>query len=97
MSSIELPQRRSSVVLRDLGKEAMLYDPERDQIVRLNITARRIWEMCTGEYSLQAIADVLQEEFQFSPSIDLHQDVVATVGQFAGAGLLTNGAETTHN
>ena len=95
MSSLEFPQRRSSVVFRDLGKDAMLYDPERDQIVRINVTARRIWELCTGEHSLQAIEGALQEEYRLGPKIDLHQDVVATVGQFAAAGLLTNQAEET--
>jgi len=46
------------VVLRDLGTEAMLYDPEGDQVVRPNRIARRIWEMCTGQNNLNTIAAV---------------------------------------
>jgi hypothetical protein len=84
------PQKRACVLQRDLGTEAMLYDPERDRVVRLNRTARRIWELCSGQNSLGAIADHLQDEFAFDPGMDLPADVAETVAQFAASGLLTN-------
>jgi len=84
------PQKRAYVLQRDLGTEAMLYDPEGDRVVRLNRTARRIWELCSGQNSLGAIADQLQDEFAFDPSMDLPADVAETVAQFAASGLLTN-------
>jgi hypothetical protein len=76
------------VVLRELGTEAMLYDAEGDKVVRLNRTARRIWEMCSGQHTLDTIVDTLQQEFAVAPRIDLQKDVAATVAQFAAAGLL---------
>jgi Coenzyme PQQ synthesis protein D (PqqD) len=83
------PRKRDSVVLRQLATEAMLYDPEGDRVVRLNVTARRIWELCDGERSLSAITATLENEFQVEASSEISQDVARTVGQFAAAGLLT--------
>jgi hypothetical protein len=85
-----LPQKRASVVQRDLGNEAMLYDPEGDKVVRLNRTACRIWELCNGQCSLDVIAAQLQDEFLFGPGRDLRADVAETVAQFGVAQLLTS-------
>jgi hypothetical protein len=85
-----MPQKRASVVQRDLGTEAMLYDPEGDRVVRLNRTARRIWELCSGQSSLDAITAQLQGEFALDPRTDLRADVAETVARFAASGLLTS-------
>jgi hypothetical protein len=87
---IDTPQRSQSIVQRDLGTEAMLYDPKGDRVVRLNRTARRIWEMCNGQNSLDTIAARLQHEFASDPGVDLRADVAETVARFAASGLLTS-------
>ena len=76
------------MVLRDLGAEAMLYDAVADQVVRLNPTSQRIWELCDGERDLAAIASELREGFDVSGDDDLERDVRETVEAFAQAGLL---------
>jgi pyrroloquinoline quinone biosynthesis protein D len=85
-----VPQKRASVVQRDLGTEAMLYDPDEDRVVRLNPTARRIWELCNGRNSVDTIAAQLRDEFALDSGVDLRADVVEAVVSFAASGLLTS-------
>jgi pyrroloquinoline quinone biosynthesis protein D len=84
------PRRKASVVQRALGTEGMLYDPEGDKVVRLNGTARRIWEMCSGERTLDAIAAALRDELVVEPGTDVLKDVADAVVLFANAGLLAD-------
>jgi hypothetical protein len=84
-----LPRKRASVVLRELGAESMLYDPQGDKVVRLNATARRIWELCDGGKDIPAIAAALQNEFAVDSRADVGRDVAKAVAGFAAAGLLT--------
>jgi hypothetical protein len=71
----------------------MLYDPEGDRVIRLNATARRVWELCGGDRSLDAIARVIEQEFLVETGTDIHQDVARTIAQFAAAGLLANASQ----
>jgi len=84
-----IPRKRAPVVLRELGTESMLYDPEGDKVVRLNTTARRIWELCDGERDIPAIAAAIQNEFAVASGSDVGRDVAKAIAGFAAAGLLT--------
>jgi hypothetical protein len=75
------------LVRRDLGAEAMLYDPSADKVVRLNRTARRIWELCDGRHDVAAIAATIGREFAAGAGADVDGDVRTVVGALAGAGL----------
>ncbi len=85
---LDRPRRRADIVLRDLGPDAMLYDPVGDRVVRLNSTSRRIWQLCDGEHDLAAIAATIAGEFRTPPSADVPEDVAATVRAFGAAQLL---------
>lgn len=82
------PRRRGDVVLRELGREAMLYDPVRDQVVRLNGTSRRIWELCDGARDAAAIEAALRLEFKVPDTADLAADVRAALSALARAGVV---------
>ena len=84
----ERPVRRADVVLRKLGADAMLYDPAADQVVRLNPTSQRIWELCDGEHDLSRITAALRGEFEVAPDVALESDVRRTLAAFVQAGLL---------
>jgi len=90
--SFDFPRKRTSVVLRELGTESMLYDPEGDKVVRLNTTARRIWDLCDGDRDIPAIAAAIQSEFAVGSGADVGRDVAKAVAGFAAAGLLTEEA-----
>jgi hypothetical protein len=87
--AFHFPRKRASVVLRELGAESMLYDPQGDKVVRLNPTARRIWDLCDGARDIPAIAAALQSEFAVGAGADVGRDVARAVAGFAAAGLLT--------
>jgi hypothetical protein len=82
-------RKKDAVVLRELGTESMLYDPEGDKVVRLNTTARRIWELCDGARDIPAIAATIHKEFAVGSGTDVGRDVAKAVAGFAAAGLLT--------
>jgi hypothetical protein len=81
------PRRRADVVLRELGTEAMLYDPSGDRVIRLNATAQRIWTCCDGTRDFAGIVASLRESFDVGGRADLEGDVRQTLTAFAGAGL----------
>jgi hypothetical protein len=82
------PARRADVVLRELGTEAMLYDPAADRVVRLNGTAQRIWSCCDGSRDVKAIVAELCAAFPAVEAAELEEDVRRTLRAFADAGLL---------
>ncbi len=92
MSLIGLPRKRGTVVLRELGDEAMLYDPQGDLVVKLNPTARQIWEMCDGKRSPNEMVRALQESFVVSADAELEEDVSQAIHSFQTAGLLEQNA-----
>ena len=82
------PRRRAEVVLRELGTEAMLYDPAADRVVRLNATAQRIWACCDGTRDVTSIVASLRAAFMVAAEAELEADVRLTLQAFAEAGLL---------
>jgi len=84
----ERPRRRADIVLRELGTEAMLYDPVADRVVRLNGTAQRIWTCCDGTRDVDAIVASIRAAFSAGAEADIEADVRQTLQAFAGAGLL---------
>lgn len=76
--------RRRGLVTQEVDGETLLYVEETHQALALNGPASRLWELCDGRRSVEAIsveADLLPEV------------VLASLGQLADAGLLENSAE----
>jgi hypothetical protein len=82
------PRRRADVVLHDLGLESMLYDPVADTVIRLNVTARRIWDLCDGTRSPDEIAAALALEFDVPEGASPGGYVSDALERFGGAGVL---------
>ncbi|MGO9830453.1 MAG: PqqD family protein [Myxococcaceae bacterium] len=80
-----IPQpRRRGVVSQELDGETLLYVTETHQASALNGPASRIWALCDGTRSLEAIAI----EAELFPDV-----VVSALRQLAEAGLLENGGQ----
>ena len=82
------PRRYPHITLKPLGSEAMLYDPARDRVVRLNPTSRRLWELADGTRDSQAIAQALAEEFSGARLSAVLRDVEQTIASMQQASLL---------
>lgn len=81
------PRQKKGVVLRQLGEETLLYDPEMRKVHVLNKTSLFIWSLCTGKHSLGAIELELQRKFNVEREV-ARGDVQETIGVFAREGLL---------
>lgn len=81
------PRAPAGLAARRLGAEAVLCDQGGNCIFALNRVAERIWSLCNGERSVEAIIGLLLDEFDVEPD-RLAQDVNATVAYLFQQGLL---------
>lgn len=83
------PRVRTDLVFRQLDDEWVVFDPETQRLHALNLTAALVWEHCTGDLTVDQIADAVARAFRETtePSQVL-ADVRATVQRFADEGLL---------
>lgn len=83
------PRGRDDIVFRQLDDEWVLYDPRSNRIHALNLTAALVWAECTGDASIETIANRVREAFGSSPpASDVTADVEATIARFRTEGLL---------
>ena len=61
-SDLMYPRRSSTTHTEQLGDEASVYDWARAQVHALNPTAARVWQLCDGATSPDAIAAALRAE-----------------------------------
>lgn len=60
---VKLRRRLDGVITREVVEDMLLLDTESGQIHQLNRTASLIWRKCEDAHSVEAIADVLEMEF----------------------------------
>lgn len=73
--------RRHGVVTQEVDGETLLYVEKTHQASCLNASAARIWALCSGDRTVEAIA----AEARLDPEVVAH-----ALGHFADAGLLEN-------
>ena len=83
------PRRKEGIVERELDEALLLYDPENDQLVRLNGTSAAIWDLCDGGATVEAIGCELARAFPGHPPSSIHDDVCAAVRHLARNSLLS--------
>ena len=82
----------SGVSSVEIEGRVSVFNPATDRVLALNESASAIWQLCTGEHTLDAIATLLAERY----GVDLEAiraDVVTTVDGFHVEGLLDDGGE----
>ncbi len=75
------PRRRKGIEAHVLLDELALYVPGREMGISLNRSARAIWELCDGQFTLTEIGRELGQNLD-CPEHELLADVEAAVGQF---------------
>ena len=82
-----LPQQRPGTWLRQSDDEIVIVDTEQSRLHVLNDTALALWQLCTGENTVQemiiAICELCGE-----PADVVRRDVQSTLASFDRAGLL---------
>ncbi len=87
-STIQIPLKKEKIVIRDMGDEAVLYNPQTKAIHVLNKTSSMVWEYCDGKHSLKMIENKIMETFDVSNAQDVKDDLRETLNQFSELGLI---------
>lgn len=67
--------------------EVVVYNRATDAYYTLNATATAVWDLATGEHTLDGVVRVLAEHFAIEPA-EIRSDVAAIIEEFSTAGLL---------
>jgi hypothetical protein len=89
-SSSYCPRRKEGLVLRKLGDDAIVYNPETQKVHVLNRTSLIIWDHCTGDCSLATIEQAIREKFHVEGSVNIQSDIEETLTMFSSEGLLVH-------
>ncbi len=81
------PAAAPSVVAEDVDGDLCLYRPETDEVVILNSSAARVWQLCDGEHTVGELLAQLAEDYQ-RPVAELHADVEGVLVDLTGRGYL---------
>ena len=56
--------RKTSLVVKELNDEVLVYDLERDKAHSLNSSAAFIWKKCNGRRTVEEVAQAVSKEFK---------------------------------
>ncbi len=74
------PQRSKDVAFRAIAGETIVVIPDEGLARVLNPTASRIWDLMDGSCDVEAIVQVIEEEFDLGPA-DAASDVQAFINE----------------
>jgi len=84
----QLPRQNRSVRTRQYDDALFLVDVKQGVLHELNSVGARIWELCDGRHSTQAIAHIITEEFDATDE-QAHADLDAFLQEMMARDLLT--------
>ncbi len=74
-------------LLEKMDDDTLLYNPRNTTTLHLNASSALVWELCTGEYSVQEIIDTLQTSYP-EQAEQISQDVQQAVQELHANGVL---------
>ena len=86
-ASCARPCLREDLILRQVDEDFVIYDPQRDRTLLLNLTAAAMLDHCDGGHTLAEIAFEMARIFNVEVR-EIIADVEATVDTLATHGLL---------
>jgi hypothetical protein len=87
LTSRQIWSRRSALVWRRIGDEAVILDPDRGIIRGVNLSAHAVWELLDGRRSLAEVARELAATYAITGA-RARADVLRFVGALARAALV---------
>ena len=82
-----LPLRKNDLALRSENSFAILSDVRHD-LIRLNPVAERIWRLCDGRNTVDAMVRKLTQDYDISPNACVN-DVIVALATFKRKGLIS--------
>lgn len=83
-----MPKRKDNITIQNLGDETILYDPEKENVHVLNHTAQAIWNLCTGNNTIEDIHKSLIKLFPSTSQAELLGDLQVTINDFGKKSLI---------
>ena len=80
----------ANCLLEKMDDDTLLYNPATTTTLHLNASSALVWELCTGENSVQQIIDALQSRFP-GQSEQIAGDVEDAIRQLHTQGVLQLG------
>ncbi len=74
-----VPVQREGFILEKSPCCYFVKDKESGNLVKLNTTSVLIWQVCTGDWTVGEIVEVLQENYPDAAE-NMEQDVIKTLG-----------------
>lgn len=84
----KLPKRKAEVLMKEIGRETILYSDTDEALHVLNSTAKLIWMDCDGEHSFAEVEGEIREHFTVPAERDVMADILNTIEIFTSKGLL---------
>jgi hypothetical protein len=75
-------------MVKDLGRELMIYDPENDSAHILNLTAAAIFRLCDGKHSFEDIDQAIRTQFVAKETHNIHRDIYKFIVELKRRGFL---------
>lgn len=86
------PCRKSSIEIRDLDEETILYSPATKHVHILNKTALLVWQLCDGQHSIADMAAAIAWTCSLSPGEKvenkIEQDIRCIINDFEAHGIV---------
>ena len=78
------------MVFTRTAETAVLLDPQSGEYFSLSDVGARIWELCDGDHTDDAIAEQLATEYD-APAETIRADALGLLAELESEGLLANG------
>jgi coenzyme PQQ biosynthesis protein PqqD len=85
------PRQRDGVLAQEAQGQTVLLRLDDGSYYALDEVGARVWELCDGERSVEAIVTVMREEFD-APADTIAADVLEFVAELRGEQLLVEAA-----
>lgn len=84
--------KRSGMIVKEMGEETVLYDQEANEVHSLNATAALIYNLCDGERGLVEIVEEILSRFDIDEKT-ARRDVERVLSELKEKGILKERAE----
>jgi hypothetical protein len=81
------PRHRGTLATEEIEEDLVLYDPDKDHVHLLNVSASAIFELCDGTRTAQEIAQEIAK-LVTPGDHDIGKDVGQTLGELREKGLI---------
>ena len=85
-----IPRQKSGFTVEKIPCCYLLKHSKSGEVIKLNDSAMMIWQICTGDWTVGEIIDVLKQAYP-DAATDMHKDVFRTLDNLRDEGAISLG------